>query len=287
MARVETCLQLYFQGWKHQRPQQGLRLMGDVCKKCPVPHHPWGLHMTMATLLKRAGATHTLRSLQTRVPHQAGTLPSATVEAGRAALGLSSFPPGFSFVPSTSPALAGWGGRAARASPSIPSTRTYLPGMAMLAEEISKGSVGRTPPWEMSPVNRLREGTERAAWPKNCTLQGSGQSEEIPSLPAAAYTRGPSPDGQSPPGVSPQSEGGCKSSEQQTLDDSRALPSSRRFFSRPDSNVADADRTRGATRQQQVPGEAGTDGPADPTPESWPQCTPVLKGLPSLFLLHF
>lgn len=86
-------------------------------------------------------------------PHQAGTLPSATAEAGRAALGLSSFPPGFSFVPSTSPAPAGWGGRAARASPSVPSTRTYLPGMAMLAGETSKGSVGRTPPRET-----LREG---------------------------------------------------------------------------------------------------------------------------------
>lgn len=117
--------------------------------------------MAMAALLKRAGATHTLRPLQTRVPHQAGTLPSATVEAGRAALGLSSFPPGFSFVPSTSPAPAGWGGRAARASPSIPSTRTSLPGMAMLAEETSEGSVGRTPLRETSPVNRLREGGQR------------------------------------------------------------------------------------------------------------------------------
>lgn len=123
-------------------------------------------------------------------PHQAGTLPSATVEAGRAVLGFSSFPPGFSFVPSISPAPVGWGGRAARASPSIPSTKTYLPGMAMLAEETSKGSVGRTPPRETSPVNCLREGGQRGLPGQNPAPSGAADRAKRSHRSLLKSTRG-------------------------------------------------------------------------------------------------
>lgn len=76
-----------------------------------------------------------------------------------------------------------------------------------------------------------------------CPLRGGRQSKAITSLPAEAHTASPLPKGPRPKGASPQSKGGRKPSAQQRLGDSLAWPS-RGHFSRADSNVADADRSK-------------------------------------------